>query len=254
MPRAHPFIWHYLWLAPHILQAALALLIWRRRLHKVFPLFFAYLVFEAAEEFTLYALDILPSISGDTFWRVFYAGLVIEGILKLAIVGELFFHLLRPWPVIARVGSRLISGAGLGLVLLASLAAAFNVPDNNNWFIFGPHILLQTFYIVECGLLVFIFGFAAYFKLAWDHRMFGVGLGMAVLACEHLASWAMTANGALSGRRQLLDLLNMATYHLCVLVWFYYLLVPAQRPQAAVSLPEHNLETWNQELERLLQQ
>jgi len=255
MLQAHSFLWHYLWLAPHILQVALAGLIWRRGLHKLFPVFVAYLIFEAIEEFTLYGLDVLPSVSGETFWRAFCVGLIIEGFVKLGVIGELFFHLLRPWPAIAKVGSRLITGAGAALVLLASLAAALVVPDNTHWLISGSHILQQTFYIVECGVLVFLFSFAAYFKLAWDSRVFGIALGIGVLSCEHLASWAVMANGGLLDRRYLLDFLNMATYHVCVLIWFYYLLVPQKSATTStVLLPENNLDIWNRELERLLQQ
>jgi hypothetical protein len=63
------------------------------------------------------------------------------------------------------------------------------------------------------------------------------------------------ANGGLLDRRQLLDFLNMATYHLCVLIWFYYLLIPQKSATTfAVLLPENNLDIWNRELERLLQQ
>ena len=55
--------------------------------------------------------------------------------------------------------------------------------------------------------------------------------------------------------RNLFAFLDMATYHLCVLIWFYYLLVPAKATvKPTVSLPENNLAVWNRELERLLQQ
>jgi hypothetical protein len=54
--------------------------------------------------------------------------------------------------------------------------------------------------------------------------------------------------------RYLLDFLEMATYHVCVLIWFYYLLVPRKAAtKPAVPLPENNLEVWNRELERLVQ-
>ena len=63
------------------------------------------------------------------------------------------------------------------------------------------------------------------------------------------------ANAELSlHQRTLLDFLNMATYHVCVLIWFYYLLIPEKSAATAVSLPENNLAIWNRELERLLQQ
>ena len=255
MLQAHSFLWHYLWLAPHVLQAALVVFLWRRGLHRLFPVFIAYTIFEALEEFTLYAMDVLPSVSGDTFWRAFCAGLIVEGVLKCGVIGELFFHLLRLRPALAKVGSRLISGFGAVLVLLATLAAAYAPIDHTRYIlIYRAQLLLQSLYIVGCGLVLFLFLFAAYFKLAWNHRVFGIALGFGILFCEHLAAWAVMASGAWVDSRHLVDFLNMATYHLCVLIWFYYLLVPHKSATtSALLLPENNLDIWNRELERLLQ-
>ena len=256
MLQAHSFLWHYLWLAPHVLQLVLAIVLWRRGLHKLFPLFLAYCIFEALEEFTLYGLDVLPSVSGETFWRAFCVGLVIEGLIKFTVIGELALHLLRPWPAVAKVGNELIRGAGVVLVLLAILAAAYAPIDNpQNAIISRAHILEQALYIVLSGLVLSLFLFATYFKLSWNNFAFGIALGFGILSCQHLAAWAVTASGAAPDKRHLLDLLNMATYHVCVLIWFYYLMVPPKiRAKSAVPLPEHNLEIWNRELERLLQQ
>jgi hypothetical protein len=255
MLQAHSFLWHYLWLAPHFLLLALAVVLFRRGLHKLFPLFLAYSIFEAIEEFVLYGMDVLPSVSGETFWRTFCVGLVIEGLIKFALVGELALHLLRPWPAVARLGNQLIRGTGVVLVLLAMLAAAYAPIDNpQNAIISRAHILEQTLYIVLSGLILSLFLFAAYFKLSWNNFAFGIALGLGTLSCEHLATWAVMANGGLTDKRHLLDFLNMATYHVCVLVWFYYLLVPQKICTKSVPLPEHNLEIWNRELERLLQQ
>ena len=256
MLQPHSFLWHYLWIGPHILQAILAVILWRRGFHRQFPIFFSYLVFEAIEEFTLYGMDALPSVSGDTWWLAFRIGLVLEGIIRLAVIGELFFHLLRSRPAIARVGSRLISGAGAGLVLLATLAAAY-AHIGSAQYATAPiaHILQQTLYMIECGLILFLFVFTACFKLTWDRATLGIGLGRGISASVHLGTWAVMANGGLAHSRYLLDFLNFATYHLCVLIWFYYFLVPQKSATtSAVSLPENNLDIWNRELERLLQQ
>jgi hypothetical protein len=256
MLQAHSLLWHYLWLAPHVLQIALAIVLLRRGLHKLFPIFLAYIIFEAVEEFTLYGMDVLPWVRAETFWQAFWVGLIIEGFLKFALIGELFSHLLHPWPALGKLGSQLIRGTSAVLVLLATLAAAYAPIDNPQYsFISRAHILQQTLYIVECGLVLFLFLFAAHFKLAWDNRTFGIALGLGILSCEHMGAWAVMASGALLDKRYLLDLLNMATYHVCVLIWFYYLLIPQKSAvTAAVSLPEHRLEVWNEELERLLQQ
>ncbi len=256
MLQPHSFLWHYLWLAPHVLQVVLAVFLWRRGLHRLFPVFFAYTLFEAVEEFTLYGMDVHPSVSGESWWFAFCVGLVLEGAFKLGVIGELFLHLLGPRTALAKVGSRLISGAGAFLMLLAVLSAAYVRMDHPKYiWSYRAHILLQSFYMIECGLVLFLFLFVAYFKLGWNNRTFGIALGLGILSCEHLGAWAVTASGILVDKQYLLDFLNMATYHLCVLIWFYYLLLPQKSvTTSAVPLPEHNLALWNQELERLLHQ
>ncbi len=90
MLQSHSFLWHYLWLAPNLLQAALAAILWRRRLDKLFPFFFAYLIFGAIEQFTLYGMDILPSVSAETYWSTSWVGLIVEAVLVVGVIGELF--------------------------------------------------------------------------------------------------------------------------------------------------------------------
>jgi hypothetical protein len=79
----------------------------------------------------------------------------------------------------------------------------------------------------------------------------------------------MANSGLPDSKRIILVFLNMATYHVCVLMWFYYLLVPQaalkstvpsirlpQDPIGPLEGPTHEeeLEEWNRELERLIHQ
>jgi hypothetical protein len=255
MLQAHSFLWHYLWVAPNVLLLFLALLTWRR-LHKKLPVFLIFAVVIASEQLIVYAADVIPSVSGETFWRVFWVGLLAEGLVKFALIGEIFSHVFGRYDSLAQLGKRVIRGVGIALVLVATIAAAYAPIDNPNYTVISyAHILDQTIYLVECGLLLFIFLFAAYFKLAWNDSAFGIALGLGISACVHLATWAVMANGGLADKRHLLDFLNMATYHVCVLIWFYYLLLPQKSPiMSPAPPPENNLELWNRELERLLQQ
>jgi hypothetical protein len=254
--QAHSLLWHYLWLAPQVLQIALAITLWRRGFHRQFPAFFAYLVFEAIEAIILYGMDVLPAISGTTWWLTFCIGLVLEGVIRLAVMGELFYHLLGSRPAIAKIGGRFITGAGAAMVLLATAAAAFAPVDSHQFALgYRAHILQQTLYMIECGLILFLFLFTFSFRLTWDRANLGIGLGRGISSSVHLATWAVMANGGLAQSRYLLDFLNMATYHVCVLLWFCFLLVPQKSvTSSAVPLPENNLDMWNRELERLLQQ
>ncbi|MCU1303788.1 MAG: hypothetical protein JWQ87_4072 [Candidatus Sulfotelmatobacter sp.] len=257
MLQSHSLLWHYLWLGPHVLQLVLAIFLWRRGLHKLFPVFFAYTIFEAVEEFTLYGMDIIPSVSVRAWWIALCASLVIEGAFMFGVLRELLLHLLRSRLAIAKVGTRLFSVAGATLLLLAIAAAAYAPRDQPQYiWTYRAHILLQSLYIVEGGLALFLFLFVGHHKLTWDRKDFGIALGFGILFCEHMATYSVMATGALPySRYPLLDLLNMATYHVCVLIWFYYLAFPQKKSAtSAVPLPENNLDIWNRELERLLQQ
>ena len=260
MLQSHSFLWHYLWLAPNVLQAALALLLRWRGLHRLSPVFFTYLIFGAIDQFILYGMDVSPSVSAEEYWSASLVGLTAEAILVVALIGELFLGLLHGRPAIAKVGSRLISGAGAALVLLAVGAAAYGPMVHRQASVSRAYVLMsrvyvlmQSSYIIECGLVLILFLFAAHYRLTWSQRAFGIALGFGIVWSEHLAAWALIASGSLLDKR--LDFLNMATYHVAVLIWFYYLLVPQKSATtSAVLLPENNLDVWNRELERLLQQ
>jgi hypothetical protein len=256
MLRAHSLLWYYLWVAPDLILLMLAVLIWRRRLYKRFPVFLVYAVVIAVEQLTLCIADVLPSVSPTTWWYMFWTGLLAEAVVKFALIGELFSAVFGFYPALAKLGKSLISGVGVVLVLLATLAAAYTPKDNIHWIVSGAHLLEQTIYLIECGLILFLFLFAAYFKLHWSRSSFGIAVGLGISACVHLATWALIANGNFSARyRVFLDFLNLSTYHVCVLIWFYYLLVPHKSAvTSVVPSPEHHLKVWNEELERLLHQ
>ncbi len=229
MLQPHSFLWHYLWVGPHALQLVLAILLWRRQVQREFPAFFAYLVFAAIAGLTLWVLDTLLSVSAVAYLQLCYAIAVIEGLLTLAVVWELFSSLLRRYPARVSLGRRLIALTGALLALLATLAARNPVVPGQPALVAHFYSLLLGLYIVLSGLMLFLFLFAAYHGLTWDRRALGVALGFSIDWCEHAASWALIASGLGDTR---LDFLNASTYHLCVLLWFYYLLSPAH-PSAA---------------------
>jgi hypothetical protein len=262
MLQAHSPLWYYLWLAPNLLLLILAVLIWRRKLQKQYPVFLIFAVVTAVEQFALCAADVIPSVTATTWWYVFWVGLLAEALIKFALIGEIFGRVFGLYSSLAKFGKLLISGVGVVLVFVATVVAVYTSRDNIHWIISGAHVLEQTIYLIECGLIFFLFLFAAYFELRWNRSAFGIALGLGISACVHLATWALMAGAGLSVyQRNLLNFLNMATYHVCVLVWFYYLLVPTKnfsKPEGPKlgdpPAPEHNLDVWNQELERLIHQ
>jgi len=255
MLQAHSILWNYLWVAPNVLLLVLGWLIWRRGLSGQVRAFLAFALLSAPANLCVYLADILPWVSATTYWRILWGCMLLESLLKFLVIGEIFSRILSPYPSISRLGRSLISGFGAVLVFVAALVAAFSKGDSTTHIVSGLHLLEQTVFIVELGLIVFLFLFAAYFRLALDRFSFGISLGLGISASWYLATWAVVTNGDPSPyARILLNFLLMATYHATVLLWAYYLLVPGKvAATSAPRLPDNNLALWNRELERLLQ-
>jgi len=256
MLQAHSLLWNYLWVAPNLLSLLLGYLIWRRGLSRQIPAFLAFSILAGLGDLAVFGADIAPFVSAHNYWRTAWAALLLEAVLKFFVIGEVLSKLLMPYSSVSGLGRKLVSGSGAVLVLFAGLIAGFAHGDNPFRLISGFHLLEQTVFVVELGVIVFLFIFAAYFHLSWDHLSFGILLGLSLSVCQYFATWAVIANASPSEHtRTLFDLLGMATYHVCVLIWFYYVLVPQKVvTKSVVPLPENNLAVWNRELERLLQQ
>jgi hypothetical protein len=230
----HSLLWHYLWVGTDVLLLALTLLTWRRQLYKLFPAFFVYLVFEVVQGFVLYAMDLTPGIGGDFYWSAESASVLIEVLVKLAAIWELYSRLVAARPAVAKVGNRLIACAWVALAALALFAAA-RAPsvDYALRFVSRSQILNEGMYLVEAGLLLFIYVFAAHYHLTWSRQQHGIALGLSISACVGVGVFAIYANRIFLEQWNYLNVFFGSVYQVCVLIWFYYLLSPT--PQSATS-------------------
>jgi hypothetical protein len=78
-------------------------------------------------------------------------------------------------------------------------------------------------------------------------------LGFGVFASVELATAALRVEYGKSGDI-VIDLISMAAYQVCVLVWLVYFFLPERLPAlTGTGLQTSELESWDQELERLAQ-
>jgi len=171
MFRAHSLLWSYLWVAPNLLLLILGFLIWKRGIATRVRAFFAFAVLSAVSELAIYAADVLPSVGPRAFWGISWTGLLIEGVLKFLLIGEIFAQVFGSYRSVARLGRLLIQWVGVALILVATAAAAYAPQNSQFGIISGFHLLEQAVYLIESGVLVFIFLFSFYFHLAWERRL-----------------------------------------------------------------------------------
>jgi hypothetical protein len=295
MFQPHSLLWHYLWAAPSILLLLLAVIIYRRSQQREFPIFWAFAIVQGATGLALYLMSVAywyfkpPLVSPEFWWKANFVHLLIEVVLKFALIGEILSQVLKPFPALSKLGKLMIRIVGPALVLTATWVVALSRPSE-----FAPIVATSlrldlADYVIECGMLLCIFLFAAYFHLAWGRLAFGIALGLGIAGSVQLGTWALWSNLPVTfQQRTQLDFVNMGVYHLSVLIWLYYVLTT---PKATlmdklgmVKLGEkndhyddhdsggddsggndlsgsdlsgederqHDLVVWNRELERLL--
>ena len=249
----HSFLWHFLWLAPHALQVIIAVVMIRRGMVRQFPVFFVYSVFQIIEEGTLFVLDHNATVSDYQYWYVHWVGITISSALRFGIIWEICSGVFGAYPALRRLNRIVFRWAIVGLLFLAIVVAA-NAPDDGTYHIFSRlHVLDLSVNVMQSGLWLILVGFSAYFGLSWRNFAYGIAFGLGIFATVALAIEARRIwTGFVAGYA--FDLVAMATYNCCAMIWLAYLLAPARAHSTLKELPENNLEQWNAELERLLLQ
>jgi hypothetical protein len=246
------YLWYYLWIAPHCLQVLVVAAMVRRRLYREFPYFLLYTGYEVLQNTVLFVLGRLFPISSPQYLGPLWVGLVGSVILRFAVIYEIFRNVFTPYPALTKLSRGVFRWAAAGLILVAVAVAAYVPGDSSQRLLSGLNVADRTVSMVQCGLLVLILLFSSYFRLTWQSPAFGIALGLGVFASVELAASALRAQIAARVPSYVGDLVTMGTYHICVLVWLVYVLVPEPVRAAVPAVPIDDLESWRQEFQRLL--
>jgi hypothetical protein len=248
----YKFLFFYLWIAPHVLLAAVAVLLLKRSLLKSFPVFVLYVWYEIAEFVLLFTIATTGLHKGAWYVRAYLVTLAISTALRFGVIQEIFNNIFRehgPADALARVSIRWATGF---LLAAAVLVAIFGPGQTSNTLIAGAAWLGRGIAIIQCGLVLFLLLFSSLLGLRLQNYVFGIALGFGILASVELANWALHTGELSKPMARALNLLPTAGYHLAVLVWLGYLMVPAREMLSAHDVPVRDLDQWNRELERFL--
>jgi hypothetical protein len=250
----HSFLWHYLWIAPHALQAVIVIVMIRRRLAREFPMFLSYTIFAIVNEAILFILDHSTAVSPEQYWVAYWIGSALSIALRFAVVSEIFSHVFSPYPALGQLSRILFRWSAVVLALVGVVVAAYVPGDAAHPIFSGIYVVDRGTSLIQAGLLALLFLFASYFGLSWRSYAYGIAVGLGIFSTVDLAIAAMDAHGGPLGGGYYFDFVTMATYHCCVVIWLVYLLAPETSHRAVKELPKNNLEEWNAELQRLLLQ
>jgi len=221
------FLRYYLWIAPHLMCGAAAILAFRRNIHKDYPAFVSLLVFSF-----IYELCIVWAVA--LVWRSphLHKWLTVFDIAAVFVLQMLVLHELLSNCRISRTSwARLVRPlprwTAATTILLAVVATAL-LPQTAQEGVMRVFLNLDLgLNIITAGLLFAILFAVRILHLSLPRIAMGIALGIGITAAVEIGiSPLMSVLGR--SRYITLDIIRMAAFHVSAVVWLIYLLLPEE--------------------------
>ena len=196
------------------LQCVILVMIFRRKLHKSFPAFIAYTIFQLIKTSILHIELTLP-VSFPTYSSSAWSAELCDVGLELWVIYEVFKTVLEPYEAMKRSWRFmfLISGAALvsaNLLWIAHEPAIWVVLD-----------MVRGVRLIQVGLLLVMCALSRAMGLSWKSYCFGVALGFGTYAASEMVALEMRHHYGWEVWN-LLNTIRSLSYANAILIWGWY--------------------------------
>jgi hypothetical protein len=248
------FLSWYLWVVPHILAGVCLIGLLRGRRARPPFMFFCYLVIQVAGFLCLLPLLTLHFPSAVSWYeRINIADLAASELATLGVIyqltDELILYRLSLRQAVRSVIRWML--AALLLVTPATSALLQNGTLRSTWKIF--QIVDFSGNLATIGLLLALLLLTRALRISWRSLPAGIVLGFGIDGSAELSAATLFSVFGHGKNLVLLDVLRMAAFHVCVLIWLVYILLPEKQPGFTGHRPDRtDLESWDQEIQKLV--
>ena len=222
-----------LWVVQPALQAVVAAIVFRRKLHKNFPTFLTFMIAQVAifaVEFPVYRWG-----SRDAYFYVFWLANSLNLVLEFKIIHEIFLDIFRPYHALKDLGTALFKWAALIMILvsvvLISISPGWDDPIANT--VMVAHRCVR---VIQCGLVLFLLAFAKNLGFSWRRCSFGMALGFGLIAAAELLTNALYSAAHI--HIELINLINMPACSGAALIWLGYSILNRREITIPVLVPQ----------------
>ena len=230
-----------LWISQPVLQAAIAIVIYRRRLHKQFNAFFTYTVAQIVFFAISFPIHYCSSVFVDAdhkYQLYFVAYYVIEAlnvVLAFRIIHEIFLDVFRPYPALKDLGTALFKWAAMITILVSvvmlSMSPTWDDPVRGT-----VEVGTRCVDVVQCGMVIFLLAFSRNLGVSWRRQSFGVALGFGLISGVELLVLALHSGLHLRGMTA--SLVGMIAYEISLLIWLPYSLYQQLESPVPILVPQ----------------
>jgi len=208
-----------LWYSQPVLQVAVSIVVWRRKLYKQFPVFLGYLLTQIGGFVLSYPIYKLYGGSTRAYFGLYWTQQALNAVLSFKIIHEVFLDVFRPYHALKDLGTPVFKWAGLVMLLVSLVVAASNSAEENP-VIHAVLTLQRSVRLVQVGLILFLILFSRFLGVSRKQVSFGIALGFGLYASVELMLLAM-----FSGRLIHLgsfNFFNMLCCNASILTWLGY--------------------------------
>lgn len=229
---ASPQIQLALWVLQPVLQAAIAVIVYRRKLHREFPIFFTYTLVQIG----LFVIEYPVSewCSSSVYFYTFWAGAGLNVVLAFKIIHEIFLDIFRPYHALRDLGSALFKWAAL-IMVLVSVVVISVTPGWDDPLQQTVEVVQRCVRVVQCGLVLFLLAFCKNLGVSRRRLSFGIAMGFGLFAGVELLTTAL--HSGLHMRGTTMNLLDMGAYNIGMVLWMTYSALNRKAEAVAVLVP-----------------
>jgi hypothetical protein len=231
-----------LWIAHPLLQLSVAAVMFHRKSHKVFPVFFTYLISQILMFSVLFPIFQLEY--SDLFFFAYWSCAAISLAIGFKVIHEIFLDIFRPYHTLKDLGSVLFQWAALVMLLVAGVVAAASPVAAQGPLVQAVLTVQRCVRVTQCGLILFLLVFSKYLGVTWRQHSFGIALGFGSFASAELALLALYASAHISPTA--MSLVNMLAYNGAIVIWLVYAWIKSPARDASASLLMS--QRWDQSL------
>lgn len=243
----------YLYLAPQLFLALALVLSLRRALGKVYPFFLAYqvsqlLYFAAGLGAYFWALSDPIRLTRGYQWVVTY-GAALSAAFEFGVLYEVTDHILLSRLKDSDGFRRLLRWTAAALVLVGSVISALLTRADMTRVMGAFQTLNLSINLIKVGFLAALVLLTRFLNISWKGLSAGISLGFGISAAAEFGATALfTKNSNVTA-----DLIRMAAYHLCVVIWIIYIVrLKKSRPVAQKQFSLEEFERHMEELQKVV--
>jgi len=231
-----------------VLLALVATRMSRTGLYRQYPAFFVYAVWDVVRFLASFIFDTFGAY--HAFFYFYYVGRVIGCIFFFLIAENLYRRFFAPFEGLQKLGRLLFRWTAFVMVAITAVAVFTSTSRlETPWAALNN--MDQAVTTVVAGVTFFLFVFAAYFGVEWDHYSLGIAVGIALSTSVAMTDrWVLSIFGSSAG--PITSSIHTAGSACAVVVWARYMLTRPRLVSPPLRSPAHNLDKWNATLQELL--